>query len=115
MTLYDDHFNVLNTPVSNFSGRLTLLDFEPDPASGGNGSFIVYGGQMTTSPVDGTTCPQNNCFSLFYVYANYNTPFGFTNGVSGVYTAYVRSLLRVRACVALLAQPRSDRRTGRVL
>ena len=105
MTLYDDHFNVLNAPVSNFSGRLTLLDFVPDPANA-NGSFIAFGGPMSTSPVDGTPC-NGDCFSLYFVYANFNTPAGFFNGGSNgsssqVYTALGEYFSGNASCAGVL-------------
>jgi len=95
MTLYDDHFNVLNTPVANYSGRLTLLEFVPDPASQGNGSFIAYGGPMSMDPRSGEPCPENSCFSLYFVYANFNTPAGFNNGATNgqVYSALVSRMI----------------------
>ena len=91
MTLYDDKFNILNIPVTNYTGRLTILDFVPDPSSGGNRSFVVYGGQMSED-FTGTPCPDNSCFSISFVSANFNTPYGFDNSASEVYTGLVGML-----------------------
>jgi hypothetical protein len=104
-TLYDDHFRVLNTPVSNFPGRLSLLETLPDPTPGATGSFIAAGGSMFLDPTSGRSCLFDaRCLSISFVYADFNTPAGFNaQGIDGrVYTHLVCFFEgSVHACVSV--------------
>lgn len=102
MTLYDDHFQVLNTPVSNYPGRLTTLAYLTDATGAGGdgrGSFIAFGGNSSRDPTSGASCAGGSCLAVYFVYADFSTPAGFSfNGSSsstsggGVYAPQVSLL-----------------------
>ena len=101
MKLYDEHFNLLDTPVPSFPGRLGVLQY--NPSSDGNASIVVFGGNTETDPTTGGPCLDSFCFAVLFFSADYNTPAGFNSiESSAVYTAKVSSRVPTSTVLGLV-------------
>lgn len=75
--LYDEVFDVIDTPIPAFPGRLVILDFFDDLVDGSTGSHMAFGGQTSISARTGAPCPSLSCVAVYFDYFTANTPVDF--------------------------------------
>lgn len=86
ISIFDSRFNLLSTPVHNYSGSLSFVELQPATYNGGLTTWAVYGGPSGANfsapiPPDGyfPACGAGGCVALLFIEMDASKPGGLAN------------------------------------